>query len=409
MEVPSGSLRHGVRCVPDASVTVEDVLVAIGEQIGFENIVSASRMNKAVVVFLKDQSVVSKIIVSGIWVSGAFVIVSPLVSQSSRVNISNCPPYIPNSCIENELQRFGKIVSGMTLIPLGCKTEVLKHVLSFRRQCFMVLESPTLDISFRVKHEDKSYMIYANTNHLKCFKCGNVGHKKMDCPQKTQAEDNTNKTNESEQAVEGEEENADKSIETETNEIGKEQSELNTHEQNERSTTENIGQKESAENESAENESGKKKGKKKNCGGENKKRSCKEAGTSDAKKALLESLVEFDTVENRLDIPLSQLSESTDVNEEMADDDCISEMSDIPSNYDENELYTVKEINDFLDETFGRKVEVKDFFPDVKKFLASVIKIQKAVGYEELSRRKRFRLKKMVTNLRKEKVLLISV
>lgn len=106
---------------------------------------------------------------------------------------------------------------------------------------------------------------------------------------------------------------------------------------------------------------------------------------------------------------MSQLSESTDVNEEMADDDCISEMSDIPSNYDENELYTVKEINDFLDETFGRKVEVKDFFPDVKKFLASVIKIQKTVGYEELSRRKRFRLKKMVTNLRKEKVLLISL
>ncbi len=50
-------------------------------------------------------------------------------------------------------------------------------------------------------------------------------------------------------------------------------------------------------------------------------------------------------------------------------------------------------------------MEVKDFFPVVKKFLASVIKIQKTVSYEELSRRKRFRLKKMVTNLRKEKNL----
>lgn len=77
-----------------------------------------------------------------------------------------------------ELQRFGKIVSGMTLIPLGCKKEALKHVLSFRWQLFMVLESPTLDISFQVKHEDKSYMIYASTIHLKCFECGNFGHKK---------------------------------------------------------------------------------------------------------------------------------------------------------------------------------------------------------------------------------------
>uniref|UniRef100_A0A671MM13 alpha-glucosidase n=1 Tax=Sinocyclocheilus anshuiensis TaxID=1608454 RepID=A0A671MM13_9TELE len=56
---------------------------------------------------------------------------------------------------------------------------------------------------------------------------------------------------------------------------------------------------------------------------------------------------------------LSQLSESTDVTEEMADNDCLSEMSDIPSNYDEDQLYTVKVINDFLDVTFGRKVEQK--------------------------------------------------
>lgn len=93
----------------------------------------------------------------------------------------------------------------------------------------------------------------------------------------------------------------------------------------------------------------------------------------------------------------------------MADDDCLSEMSDIPSNYDEDQLHTVKDINDFLDETFGRKAEVKEFFPDVKTFLASVIKIQKTVSYKELSRRKRFRLKKMVTNLRKEKVLKLVI
>lgn len=405
MEVSSLSLRHGVRCVPDAGATVEDVLMAIGEQTGFENIVSASKMNKAVVIFLKDQSFVSKLIVSGVWVSGAFVTVSPLVSQSTRVNISNCPPYIPNACIENELQRFGKIVSEMTLTPLRCKNEALKHVLSFRRQLFMVLESPTLDISFRVKHEDKSYMIYASTNHLKCFECGNFGHKKMECPHKTQTEENTNKTNEGEQAVAGEAGNVDESNETETdNRTDKEQSgnnKLSAHEQSE--STEGIEQKESSEK-----KLGKKNEKKNNCDGENKRKNCEEAGISDVKKSHFECSdhnVE-DIVENQIDnISLSQLSKITDVTEEMTDDDCLSEMSDFPSNYDEEQLYTVKEINDFLDETFGRKVEVKDFFPDVKKFLASVIKIQKTVSYEELSRRKRFRLKKMVTNLRKEKNL----
>lgn len=39
------SLRHGVRCVPEAGVSVEEVLVAIGKQVGYDNVVSASRMN----------------------------------------------------------------------------------------------------------------------------------------------------------------------------------------------------------------------------------------------------------------------------------------------------------------------------------------------------------------------------
>lgn len=49
------------------------------------------------------------------------------------------------------------------------------------------------------------------------------------------------------------------------------------------------------------------------------------------------------------------------------------------------------------------RLDVKTFFPDAERFVRSVIKIQKTVGFEELSRRKRFRLKKIVTKLRKGK------
>ena len=44
------SLRHGFRCVPDGDMTVEDVLLAVGKEVGNEQVFSASRMNKAVVV-----------------------------------------------------------------------------------------------------------------------------------------------------------------------------------------------------------------------------------------------------------------------------------------------------------------------------------------------------------------------
>ncbi len=65
---PNLSLRNGCRCVPEPGVTIEELLVVVGEQVGFDNIVSASRMNKAVVVFLKTESLINQLTVSGIWV-----------------------------------------------------------------------------------------------------------------------------------------------------------------------------------------------------------------------------------------------------------------------------------------------------------------------------------------------------
>ncbi len=44
------------------------VLIEVGNHIGHENIVSASRMNQAVVVFLKEQNLVNRLIVSGLTV-----------------------------------------------------------------------------------------------------------------------------------------------------------------------------------------------------------------------------------------------------------------------------------------------------------------------------------------------------
>jgi len=57
-------------------VTVEDVLPAIGEKVGYENITTASRMNKVVVVFVEKEDIVNQLISEGIVVSGDFLIIS---------------------------------------------------------------------------------------------------------------------------------------------------------------------------------------------------------------------------------------------------------------------------------------------------------------------------------------------
>lgn len=187
VQASSLSLRHGIRCVTNAGESVEDVLLDVAERVGHDNIVSASQMNKAVVVFLKDERLVTVLIESGISVSGAFIQVQPLATPTSKVTISNVPPFIPNADIERELSRFGKLASGIKMVPLGCKNAALKHVMSFRRHVFMFLNSQNLNVSFRCMYEGKSYMLYASAGEMRCFECGAFGHVRLSCPNKTEA------------------------------------------------------------------------------------------------------------------------------------------------------------------------------------------------------------------------------
>lgn len=78
------------------------------------------------------------------------------------------------------------------------------------------------------------------------------------------------------------------------------------------------------------------------------------------------------------------------------DSDCIS-VADSQSH--RGDLHTLQEINDFLDETYGKSVS--DYFPDVEKFIKSVATLQKVLGVDVLDEKRHFRLKKHVTSLRK--------
>ncbi|KAK3560532.1 hypothetical protein QTP86_010414 [Hemibagrus guttatus] len=84
--------------------------VYIGNVVGHDNIVSASRMNSAIVVFLNDVDKVRKLTQNGIVAIG------------------------------KELSRYGGTVSPIKKIPLGCMSPLVKHLVSFRRMVFMVFK-----------------------------------------------------------------------------------------------------------------------------------------------------------------------------------------------------------------------------------------------------------------------------
>ena len=87
-------------------------------------------------------------------------------------------------------------------------------------------------------------------------------------------------------------------------------------------------------------------------------------------------------------------------------DDTLSQLSDASIDTDKEEApcYSLQDINQFLDTTYGKKtVNVQDFFPDLDSFIKSVKKIRKQVGIDQLSQQKRYRLTKLVGKIRKDR------
>ena len=186
MAFESLSRRHAIKIGADNDISVEECSLAVGSIVGYGSVVSASRMNRSVVLFLDSVDKVNTIVEQGIVVNDTFVNVLPLVTPARRVTLSNVPPFITDEFLERELARHGKLVSSIKKIPLGCKSPLLKHVVSFRRHVYMILNghSGELNVKFQFQVDNFQYMIFASTDNMKCFFCGKEGHGIRSCPEK---------------------------------------------------------------------------------------------------------------------------------------------------------------------------------------------------------------------------------
>lgn len=76
-------LRNGIRIQPDPTITVETALLAVGDIVGHINLIYASRMNKGVGIFLKEERFVTQLSLSGVTIGDEYLQVSPLAVPST--------------------------------------------------------------------------------------------------------------------------------------------------------------------------------------------------------------------------------------------------------------------------------------------------------------------------------------
>ncbi|TWW73430.1 hypothetical protein D4764_15G0008240 [Takifugu flavidus] len=93
------SRGHGVKVGAGCTLSVEEVALAVGQEIGHSSIKSAARKNRAVVLFLEQVEQANMLVETGI-TGGQFVQVTPLTQPAARITLSNVPPFVSDDCGE---------------------------------------------------------------------------------------------------------------------------------------------------------------------------------------------------------------------------------------------------------------------------------------------------------------------
>ena len=186
MDLTKLTRRHGIKIASAFPCSVEECSLAVGGLVGHSSVKSAARMNNAVVIFLDSVEKVNMVVATGIQVNDTFVSVLPLATPAVKVTLSNVPPFIRDETLIRELSRHGKIMSNLNKVSSGCRSPLLRHVVSHRRHLYMILNNRTEDLNlvFKIRVEDFDYMIFVTSNNSKCFSCGKEGHQAKACPQK---------------------------------------------------------------------------------------------------------------------------------------------------------------------------------------------------------------------------------
>jgi len=134
------------------------------------------------------------------------------------------PPFISDEALQRELSRYGQLASAIKKIPMGCKSPLLKHVVSFRRFVYMILKTDIeeINVAFKFKVDGFDYVIFATTENMKCFGCGKEGHLARACPEKASLANTAD-----ENALQNQESNVEKDLQAD------EMTEKNVHVENE--------------------------------------------------------------------------------------------------------------------------------------------------------------------------------
>ncbi|XP_058257068.1 uncharacterized protein LOC131360525 [Hemibagrus wyckioides] len=335
-------------------------------------------MNKAGVFFVDEIRKAEAVIASKVVIRDTLANVLPLGTPAKKVTLSNVPPYISDDVLNKQLSRFDKLVSPIKMIPAGYKDPELRHIVSYRRHVYMILNNrdEDLNIMFKIKNDKDSDQI----------------NDKQDSGGNSAQTTGQEKNKQQESNAEGQE--AVKNTEQETNqmETEKENPQANVSECTEQDTqlTESQSNVECSASENTDmivDDAGFTlvRSKRKSRAGN--------SGPQTRKKGLAK--MENEKLAINSEEPETKSSSDDDMNAE-------TESDEEQNNDEQTDGYEAKEIKCFLQKTKNMTgVRVDQYFPDKQNFVNSATVIIKEKN-KDFTHQEIFRLKKFVTRTRQD-------
>ena len=179
-------------------IALEEYIYAIGDIIGPQNILFASKIsNGRVCIYVSTAETAKDLTLkySKIKVCNQDVDLRLLISKHKRVVLSNVSPSIPHFILEECIDKLQiRRESSVSFLRAGYTKPGYAHILSFRRQLYIHADDESkIPESTKVTYEGVTYWIYLSTETtLKCFVCNNTGHIAKNCQLSQQQHTNDN-------------------------------------------------------------------------------------------------------------------------------------------------------------------------------------------------------------------------
>lgn len=164
----------------------KDYIIAIGKLVQPSNILFASRISKGrICIFLSNKTLVDNLIVNHpiITIQEQHFKLRKLFNPNKRIILSNVYPNIPPDIIANEFVKLNiPLCNPITFLRAGIQVEEFTHILSFRRQTYILHEDlKKLPSSILINYDETNYRIFLSDDSLTCYLCKSQGHIASQC------------------------------------------------------------------------------------------------------------------------------------------------------------------------------------------------------------------------------------